>query len=139
MATAVITLIIEVLKLVQLIISSWIAWSMEERKLFEERVKIMSNLLKDAAQNKKEAMNEASYLSNLDWEKRIRFQTYRDLTYSILVRGRGIDHLSMQTSMGMGSLVQTSQSEVVKILITDFAIDEKSKLIGKLLVEKSLN
>lgn len=131
MASTVLELIVISLKLVYTIITSIINWNLEERNRFEERMKTVSNLLKEAISNKEESLNEASYLSNLEWEKKERYNSYKQSSISVLMVGGGLYDLSNVITMGMGLRVQQKKDIVVNILLKDTNIEEKSKWIAK--------
>jgi len=136
MATAILELIVIVLKLVLYIINVWLGWKMEERQRFEERMKNLTDLLKKAVENKEESINEEDFLSNLEWEVQERYKNYKDACFQSLSSGKGIEELKKQEILGMNLRIAQKEESVVEILVKDIKIEEKSKRIAKLLVEK---
>ena len=131
MSTAVIELITVFLKLVYAITSSIMKWKVEERNLFEKRMRTITKLLNEAISNKAEVINEKDFLSNLDWEKKERYKTYKRETLKILKQGGGISDLSKVKVMGMGLRVVNHSKEVLKIMLEKLDIEDKSIFIAK--------
>jgi len=131
MAGTILELIVIALKLVYTIVGSIIKWKVEERNRFEERMKTISKLLKDAVDNKDESLNEADYLSNLEWEKQEKYKTYKQKSLDILTIGGGINDLIAVTDMGMGLRVSNKKDAVVQILLKNLAVEEKAQWISK--------
>ena len=126
-------LVVVALKLVYSIINSIISWKVEERDRFEKRMRNITNLLKDAIDNKDEAINEKDYLSNLEWEKQERYKKYKLLSYTSLSAGGGIHELSYIKDMSMGLRVLDRKESIIGILLKNLSIEEKSKWIAKTL------
>ena len=135
MASAVISLILEFIKMFFFFIDLYMKWSAEERQRFEDRIKILTGLIKEAATNKKEVINEKSYLSNLEWEAQKRFAAYKKATLDILKLGGGINDLSAQTIMGMDERIILVKQPIVDALGQTWNIEEKSTMIAKLITE----
>ncbi len=135
MATSIIELVVIVLKLLYSIVSSIMAWKEEERNRFEERMKTLTFLLKDAIVNKEESLNEKDFLSNLEWEKQERYKAYKQAAIEVLSVGGGINELKTKTVMGMHLRITDKLNDVVAILVKDITVEDKSKLIAKLLSE----
>lgn len=135
MASTILELIVISLKLVYSIVTSILKWNLEERNRFEERMKTISKLLKDAIDNKDESLNEVAYLSNLAWEKKERYNCYKQNTVDILKKAGGISDLLGVSTMGMGLRVQSKKDTIILILIKNLDIDEKSKWVAKELTE----
>jgi len=135
MASTILELIVISLKLVYTIVGSIIKWKVEERNRFEERMKTIANLLKEAVDNKDESLNEEDYLSNLEWEKQERYKTYKQNTIDVLTLGGGINDLIAITSMGMGLRVTNRKDSVVQILLKNLVLEEKAQWIAKDLLE----
>lgn len=134
MALAIIQLITEFLKLVFVVINSWVNWNAEERKRFEERIILVTDLLKKAVDNKADVISEKDFLSNLEWEAKARYTAYRDASLAILVKGGGIEELKVITTLGMGQRVIQKQEDIVLILVKDITIEGKAVLIAKALL-----
>ena len=134
MAETILELVLISLKLVYSIITSITSWNVEERNRFEERMRTISKLLKEAIENKDEALNEESYLSNLEWEKKERYNSYKNSTLIILKKAGGITDLLTVTTMGMGLRVQIKKDIVIQILLKNLDAEEKSKWVAKELV-----
>jgi len=135
MATTILELIVIALKLVYTIVGSIIKWKVEERNRFEERMKTIATLLKEAVDNKDESLNEEDYLSNLEWEKQERYKTYKQNTLEVLTQGGGINELAGITAMGMGLRVTNKKEDVIKILLKNLAIEEKAQWVAKDILE----
>jgi len=131
MAATILELIVIALKLVYTIVGSIIKWKVEERNRFEERMRTISKLLKDAVENKDEALNEEDYLSNLEWEKQQRYQTYKRRSIEIISLGGGVNDLIAVTEMGMGLRITVKKEEVIEILLKNLGVEEKAQLIAK--------
>lgn len=131
MTGTILELVLVSLKLVYAIITSIMKWKIEERNRFEERMRTISGLLKEAVDNKDESLNEADYLSNLEWEKQERYKTYKNKSAEVLTAGGGISDLSSITDMGMGLRVNNKRVEVIAILLKNLELEEKSKWIAK--------
>jgi len=127
-------LIVIVLKLVYTIVTSIISWNVEERNRFQERMKVISKLLKDAVDNKDESLNEEDYLSNLEWEKQERYKVYKQHSLAILNQGGGISDFYNISELGMGLRVKDKKEIIVTILLRNLNIEEKSQWIAKELV-----
>jgi len=139
MATTILELIVIALKLVYTIVGSIIKWKVEERNRFEERMKTISKLLKDAVENKDESLNEEDYISNLEWEKQVRYKTYKQKSIEVLSVGKGITELEAVTDMGMGLGISNNREAVVQILLKNLAVEEKAQWIAKELLEVKSN
>lgn len=135
MVTAILELVVIILKLFLHIMSMWLKWKMEERKRFEDRMKILTGLLKEAVENKDESMNEEAYLSNLEWEEQERYKKYKEVCLKVLSIGEGFDSLKQNKVLGMHLRLEQKKDETITILIKDISVEEKSKLISKLLLE----
>ena len=135
MASSILELIVISLKLVYTIIHAIIKWNLEERLRFEERIKTVSMLLKEAVENKDESLNEDSYLSNLEWEMKQRYETYKEKSLEILRQGGGIVELENVSDMGMGLRIQDKKENIIQILLKNLDIVEKSKWIAKEIIE----
>jgi len=135
MASTILELIVIALKLVYTIVGSIIKWKVEERDRFEERMKTIANLLKEAVDNKDESLNEEDYLSNLEWEKQERYKTYKQNTLVVLNLGGGINELMIIPSMGMGLRVTNKKEAVIQILLKNLGIEEKAQWVAKDIIE----
>jgi len=135
MAGTVLELVVVFLKLVFVVVSSLIKWKVEERNRFEERMKTISKLFKEAVINKDESLNEGDYLSNLEWEKQNRYKAYRQASYDILVKGGGIGDLSNSPVLGMGLRINAKKEDIIKILLKNLRLEEKAQWISKKLVD----
>ncbi len=131
MTATILELVVTSLKLVYSIISSIIKWNLEERNRFEERIKNISKLLKEAIENKDESLNEEAYLSNLEWEKKERYNVYKQESLGVLTKGGGISDLESVVTMAMGLKVKEKREGVISILLKNLDIEEKSKWIAK--------
>ena len=134
MATAILELIVISLKLVYSIVTSILAWNLEERNRFEERMRTVTQLLKDAVDNKEESLNEEDYLSNLEWEKKERYKTYKQASLEVLTLGGGINDLEAVTFMGMGVAVANKKTVVIGLLLRNISVEEKAQCIAKCLL-----
>ena len=135
MAGTILELVLISLKLVYAIIGSIIKWNVEERNRFEERMRTISNLLKEAVENKDESLNEADYLSNLEWEKKEKYKTYKMKSKEVLSFGYGITELEAVTDMGMGIRVANHKTVIIELLQRNLSVEEKAQWIAKDLVE----
>jgi len=135
MATAILELIVVVLKISFSIFQSIMAWKEEERQRFEDRIRNLSTILKEAIVNKDEVLNEQDYLSNLEWEQQERYKTYKQACVEVLSAGGGINELNLRNIMGMNLRIAEKIKETIAILVRDLTIEDKSKLIAKLLLE----
>lgn len=135
MTTAILEIVVLGLKLIFMLISGIMKYNAEEQKRFEERIKTLSSALKAAIENKDESLNEETYLSNLEWEKKQRYQTYKTKFLEVLRIGGGIVELCNASNMAMGTKVMQRKEEVIGILLKDLAVEEKSKLFAKLITE----
>jgi len=135
MASTILELIVIALKLVYTIVGSIIKWKVEERNRFEERMKTISKLLKDAVENKDESLNEDDYLSNLEWEKKERYKTYKLKSIEVLTLGGGINELEAITSMGMGVAVANKKIVIIELLQRNLSVEEKGQWIAKNLLD----
>lgn len=135
MAGTILELVVVALKLVYTIVSSIIAWKLEERNRFEERMKTITKLLKEAVDNKEESLNEGDYLSNLEWEKQAKYKVYKQKSQDVLAVGGGINDLILVQNMGMGLRVTSKKEVIIQILLKNLEVEEKSKWIAKELLE----
>lgn len=135
MTTAILEIVVLGLKLIFMLINGIIKYNAEEQRRFEERLKTLSDALKRAIENKEESLNEEAYLSNLDWEKKQRYQVYKINFVNVIKDGGGLAELSAVTAMAMGTKVTLKKESVLEILIKDVSVDDKSKLFAKLLAE----
>ena len=135
MASSILEIIVLVLKLAYMLVSGIMKYNAEEQARFEARLKTLSTALKSAVDNKEETLNEDAYLSNLAWEKKQRYTTYKAKFVEIVSSGGGISELSLVTSMAMGTKVTQKKDLVIEIMLKDVSIDEKSKQFAKLLTE----
>jgi len=131
MSSAILELITTALKLVFTIVTQVMKWNAEERSRFEERMRTISSLLKEAVENKDESLNEEDYLSNLEWEKQQRYLAYKTQALTILNQGGGINELSVASTMGMGLAVVKNKDAVISVLLKNLDVEEKSKWIAK--------
>ena len=131
MGTAIINLIIEVLKLVMFIVNAAIKFRKEEWDIYQNRINGVSEALKKANSNTAETMDEAAYTSNLEWEAKKRYDTYKLKALEVLKLGGGIVELSQQTIMGMGDRINLKRPAIILILQGSFAVDDKSTRIAK--------
>jgi len=134
-AGTILELVVVALKLVYTIVSSIIAWKLEERNRFEERMKTITKLLKEAVDNKEESLNEGDYLSNLEWEKQAKYKVYKQKSQDVLAVGGGINDLILVQNMGMGLRVTSKKEVIIQILLKNLEVEEKSKWIAKELLE----
>jgi len=129
-------LITVVLKIFFTFMKAYMAWNKEERERFEERMKNLSGVLKEAINDQSESMNEEAYLSNLEWEKKQRYEAYKKSLAPMLARGAGYESLiSIKGNMGLSQRIIANEPKVVEILVKSVSVDEKCKLIASLLVE----
>ena len=135
MATSILEIIVLVLKLAYMLVSGIMKYNAEEQARFDARLKTLSSALKSAVDNKEETLNEDAYLSNLAWEKKQRYTTYKAKFVEVVSSGGGISELSQVTAMAMGTKVTQKKDLVLAIMLKDVSIDEKSKQIAKLLKE----
>lgn len=135
MAAVILEIVVLALKLVFLLISGVMKYNAEEQRRFEERLKTLSQALKEAIENKEESLNEDAYLSNLEWEKKQRYTTYKAKFVEVLSAGGGIAELSSVAVMAMGSKVIQNKPAVLGILLKDLSVEDKSKFFAKLLTE----
>ena len=135
MVGGILELITTILKIFLLFAGKYVGWKAEERARFEERMKNITNLLKEAAQDKAESVNEEDYLTNLDWEKKKRYDEYKRNALEILSRGGGFNDLKEVKFLGMNLRVVSKEKEVVEIITKDLKLDDKCKLIAKTLLE----
>lgn len=135
MAGTILELIVVALKLVYTIVSSVIAWKLEERNRFEERMRTITQLLKEAVDNKDESLNEATYLSNLEWEKQVKYKVYKQKSLDVINSGGGINDLIAIQDMGMGLRVTSKKEGIIQVLLKNLEVEEKSKWIAKELVD----
>jgi len=133
--STILELIVISLKLVYTMVGSIIKWKVEERDRFEKRMKTIATLLKEAVDNKDESLNEEDYLSNLEWEKKERYKTYKQQTLDTLALGGGINDLSAVTLMGMGLRVVNKKELIISILLKNLEIEEKAQWVAKELLE----
>lgn len=129
------SLISTLLQIAFYILKVYINWTSKERTIFDQRMKMVSNLLKEAIENREEALNEEAYLSNLEWESKQRFTTYKEQILDVLRKGGGIKDLEAIELLGMGLRVEKKEAEIIQILTKDLDIEEKSKRIAKVLLE----
>jgi len=134
MPLAIIELAVIILKILYSIVKAIISWKEEERRRFEERIRTLSGILKEAIVNKEESLNEEDYLSNLAWENQQRYLAYKKAAERIISSGGGINELTQEEIMGMGQRVIEKRDEVVAVLIKDLYIIDRAKLIGKTLL-----
>lgn len=135
MATSILEIIVLVLKLAYMLVSGIMKYNAEEQARFDARLKTLSSALKSAVDNKEETLNEDAYLSNLAWEKKQRYTTYKAKFVEVVSSGGGISELSQVTAMAMGTKVTQKKDLVLAIMLKDVSIDEKSKQFAKLLTE----
>lgn len=135
MATAILELIVISLKLVYSIVTSILAWNLEERNRFEERMRTVTQLLKNAVDNKEESLNEEDYLSNLEWEKKERYKTYKLKSLEVLTLGGGINELETVMSMGMGVAIANNKTAIIELLLRNISVEEKAQWIAKCLLD----
>lgn len=129
------SLISTLLQIAFYILKVYINWTSKERTIFDQRMKIVANLLKEAIENREEALNEEAYLSNLEWESKQRFNSYKEQILDVLRKGGGIKDLEAIELLGMGLRVVKKEDEIIQILTKDLDIEEKSKRIAKVLLE----
>ena len=137
MASLILEIVVQGLKLLYLIIDGILKYNAEEMARFQSRMQIVSDALKAAIDNKDESLNEEAYLSNLAWEQKQRYQTYKTQTLTILTAGGGIVELSAVVLMAMGLRVTKYKDKIIAILVKDLVIEEKSKEIAAFLTTNS--
>ena len=135
MASQIISLLLEVFKLVSFIVTTVKNFNAEEQKRYDARIAGLTNLLKEMSADKTEIINENDYLSNMDWEKKTRYEAYKASCLAILTLGGGIDKLLLETKMGMSTRIDSKKDAVLQILAKPIEILAKSQLIAKLLSE----
>lgn len=128
-------MIIEILKIIYLIMNTWIKWTAEERIRFQERMNAVTDLLKKAVENKSDIINEADYTSNLEWEKKQRYEGYKKEIIFLLSKGSGIQELKADMFMGLGARITVKEVQVIIILKDAYSVEEKAILISKMIVE----
>lgn len=133
--TTILEIVLILLKIVYQVMMLYIKWSVEERRRFEERIKIVKDVLEETIKNREEVLDENDYLSNLEWEQKERYSFYKTASLNILNAGGGITELKAVETMGMHLRVQASSDKIVAILVLDILVDEKAALIAKTLVE----
>lgn len=131
----VLELIIILLKIFLIFLNKWFSWKAEERDRFEERMKNMANLIKEAAEDKSESINEDDYLSNIDWETKQRYDSYKKEIQEVLKKGGGISELNLVKTLGLNKRLANKNLEAIEIIIKDTSIEDKSKLLAKLLTD----
>lgn len=137
MGSLILEIVLQGLKLLYIIIDSIMKYNAEEMARFKDRMQIISNALKAAIENKDESLNEEAYLSNLVWEQKQRYNTYKTKSLTILTAGGGIVELSAVPDMAMNIRVLKYKDAIIKILIKELPIDEKSKQIAAFLTANS--
>ena len=123
------------LKIFLTFFQKWLAWKADERLKFEERMRNMANILKEASGDSSEAINEEDYLANLNWELKKRYDLYKKETFKILMEGGGIIELKSVISMGMGKRIEERSDKVIEILRNDKSLNVKARMISKILIE----
>lgn len=124
-----------ILQIFLIIFKQWMSGSLEEKKKLEERLKNVATLLKRAAEDKSESINELDYISNLDWEKKLRFDSYKKEVLSILKSGGGLPELKLNTYMGLGERLLNKEEVISDILNSLRSIEDKSIILSKELIE----
>ena len=135
MAASILEIIAVILKIVYSIFAASIAWKEEERQRFEDRIKNLTTILKEAIVNKEEVLNEQDYLSNLEWEKQERYKAYKQICVEVLSSGGGINELTQKDTLGMNLRISEKVKETIAILVQDLNVEDKSKLIAKMLTD----
>lgn len=127
--------LIELIKFAMVFVNRYFAFKAEEKALFLERAKTMTDAISRMISKQQDALNEEAYLSNREWEYKIRFNNYKAAALSVLVNGGGITELTAQTTMGMGTKVMLIKPQLVPILTSIASPADKAAYIAKALVE----
>ena len=128
MTTTIIEVILQAIKLVLYLILKGMSSSAEENRKLADRLKLVSQLLKEAMGSTNDTVNEQDFIENLEWEQKKRYETYRDICLKVLNSGGSFLDLEKQTMMGMGERVTKNKDEILKIL-EKMLLDKETKAI----------
>jgi len=129
----IIELILVFSKIIFLFLTKWAKGEVQERIMYHRKMTTLLNLLKQAAEDKSEVINEKDFLSNLDWEKKQRYEVYKKSISEVLERDGGFSDLLEITSLGMNLRIKTKEKEVFEILMKDITIEEKTIRISQII------
>lgn len=120
-------------KLILIFLSKAMKGKMEDQVRYHNKMKILLELLNDMANDKSEKINEEDFLSNLDWEKKQRYETYKNQINTIVNKGipLTITELLKITILGMNLRIAARENEIINILRKDLADSDKAILIAK--------
>lgn len=126
-------LILTFSKLLLLFISKWMKGRMEEKVRYHKKMTLILKLLQEASEDKSEVVNEKDFLSNLDWEKKTRYEKYKVNILEILNKGGGFSDLLEVTDFGMNLRLKTKEIEVFNVLGDILTNEEKTIKIAQIL------
>lgn len=129
------TAFVEILKLINILVSSIIKMKAEEWEMWKIRFQTILDMIDKSIKKQQDAFNETAYLNNREWEFKKRYEVYKNTTINILKSGGGIAELSSSTNSGMGQQIIKIKDQIIAILNMPTTIEDKSVLVAKTLLE----
>lgn len=126
-------LIVVFAKLLLIFLTKSMKGKMEDQVRYHNKMKILLELLNDMVNDKSEKINEEDFLSNLDWEKKQRYETYKSQINILVNKGipLTITELLKITVLGMNLRVATRELDLINIMRKDLSDSDKAILIAK--------
>lgn len=120
-------------KLILIFVTKWLKGQMEERVRYHKKITLILDLIKKATDDKSEIINEKDFISNLDWEKKTRYEKYKSNIIDVLNKGGGFSDLLEVTDLGMNLRLKTKEKEVFEVLTDIITNEEKTVKIAQIL------
>jgi hypothetical protein len=125
-------LIVTFSKIILLFLGKWLKAEMEERIRYHKKMTTLLDLLKEAAEDKIEIINEKDYLENLNWEEKTRYDMYKPKVLYVLSNGGSFKELTEIKSYGFDLRIKRKEKEVNEILGKNISNEDKAIQISKL-------
>ena len=135
MLTAILTIIIEILKFLNILLPNYYAKKEAEKQLFLERFKTITDSITKATVKMQDALNEDAYLSLRDKDFKDRFAVYKKAALDILTSGGGLNEICAQEIKGMGIRAAAIKPKLIIVLTDVCSLDDKAGYIAKALCE----
>jgi hypothetical protein len=138
LATLILNLILQCFKVFWFIVGKWEEWNQIEKDMFTKRMQTWGDTFTSIIENQKETYDEDAYLKTLEAEKKTRFTIYKSKIQEIIISGNGLSQILGCTLACMNVRANLIKNDILNILISNYSIEGKVKMITKILVEVEL-
>jgi hypothetical protein len=126
-------LIVVFAKLLLLFLTKIMKGKIEDKIRYHNKMQILLKLLNDMVNDRSEKINEEDFLSNLDWEKKQRYESYKNQINTLVNKEIPItiSELLKINILGMNLRVVAREKEIINILLKDLSDSDKAILIAQ--------